>query len=83
MKTLLLALCLPLCSCATDLYSPRTGAKLAHFGADAALIEYSGGGVTCRIVNHQPSRTIKAGGDAANKLAMTAAMALAAKVAVP
>lgn len=83
MKPLLLALCLALTSCATTLYNPRTGGKLAHFGADAALIEYSGGGVTCRIVNHQPSRTIKAGGDAANKVAMTAAGVLMTRMIAP
>lgn len=83
MRYLDLLLFLPFCACSSTLHSPITGKKLAHFGADADLIEYSGGGVTCKIVNHRPSRTIKATGNAVNKSLMTGAGALMGGLVVP
>lgn len=55
MKPMLLALLLPLCGC-TVLNSPKTGKPLLFTTANSDLLEYSGDGVTLRVVNQKHER---------------------------
>lgn len=64
-RKLLLLLCLPLCACGTTVKS-RNGTTLLRHSADSRRIAYtySGGGerITLDIDDHEPSKTIRAGG---------------------
>lgn len=59
MKFLFLSICLILPSCATHLYSPTSGKKLASFYSNMTNVKYKGGGVEFsadKIDNSGPTR---------------------------